>query len=402
MRLAKIFLYIIGSVLVLALVAGGSTYYYLTKDLPPLNALYDYNPNLITRVYSHDGQIIGEFFIERRIVVSFSKMPKHLVEAFLAAEDTNFYEHEGVDYLSIMRAMYKNLTAGRIVQGGSTITQQVARSFFLTPERRITRKIREAVLAYRIERNLAKDDILHLYLNQIYLGNGAYGVQAASESYFGKDVEELNVAEAALLAGLPKAPSKYSPYTKSEASRKRHEFVLTRMLEEGHITRETADEALNETLKLKPKRIKSLWVGPYFTEHVRRYIEENFGEDLLYKGGLNIYTTMDVGLQKAANGALDFGLRAHDKRMGYRGPVATLPSIDAIESFRQEAQKKLLKKPLEVGKVYRAVITEVDWKTRTLTVMIGDLSGVITHPDMSWATLYNPTGDPEGEPHRCR
>jgi penicillin-binding protein 1A len=396
MRILRVLLYITGAGLLLALLSGGGIYYYLTKDLPSLNALYDYRPNLITKAYSHDGQVIGEFYIERRIVVSLSRMPRHLVDAFIAVEDANFFEHEGVDYLSIMRALYKNITAGRIVQGGSTITQQVARSFFLTPERRISRKIRETILAYRIEKNLSKEDILHLYMNQIYLGNGAYGVQAAAENYFGKNVEELSVAESALFAGLPKAPSRYSPYTNPELAKKRHEFVLTRMLEEGYITREQADEALNEPLGLKPKAIRSLWVGPYFTEHIRRYIEEKYGEDLLYKGGLHVYTTMDVELQKAANKAVDYGLRAHDKRRGYRGPVMTLTSKYDIESFREEGAKKLLERPLEVGKIYRAVITGLNWEDKSLTVGLGNYQGFITRPDMAWARLYNPTHDPDG------
>jgi penicillin-binding protein 1A len=233
-------------------------------------------------------------------------------------------------------------------------------------------------------------------MNQIYLGNGAYGVQAAAENYFGKNVEELSVAESALFAGLPKAPSRYSPYTNPELAKKRHEFVLTRMLEEGYITREQADEALNEPLGLKPKAIRSLWVGPYFTEHIRRYIEEKYGEDLLYKGGLHVYTTMDVELQKAANKAVDYGLRAHDKRRGYRGPVMTLTSKYDIESFREEGAKKLLERPLEVGKIYRAVITGLNWEDKSLTVGLGNYQGFITRPDMAWARLYNPTHDPDG------
>ncbi len=323
-------------------------------------------------------------------------MPRHLVDAFIAAEDAHFYKHEGVDYLSIMRALYKNINAGKIVQGGSTITQQVARSFFLTPERKISRKIREAVLAYRIEKNLTKDDILYLYMNQIYLGNGAYGVQAAAETYFGKNVEDLTLSEAALLAALPKAPSRYSPYTNPELAKMRHEFVLTRMLEEGFISREEADRALNEPLKLKPKEIRSLWVGPYFSEHVRRYIEERYGEDLLYKGGLQVYTTMDVDMQKMANRAIDYGLRAHDKRRGYRGPLTTLTSTEQIEVFRYEAAKKLNKRPLEAGKTYQAIITELNWKEKFTTVGLGDHTGIITRSDMAWARLYNPTGDPDG------
>lgn len=396
MRVLKTLLYITGAGLLLALVVGGGTYYYLTKDLPSLNAIYEYRPNLITKVYARDGQVIGEFYIERRIVVSLSRMPRHLIDAFIAAEDAHFYKHEGVDYLSIMRALYKNIHAGKIVQGGSTITQQVARSFFLTPERKISRKIREAVLAYRIEKNLSKEDILHLYMNQIYLGNGAYGVQAAAETYFGKNVEGLTLAEAALLAALPKAPSRYSPYTNPELAKGRQEFVLTRMLEEGLISREEADTALNEPFKLKPKEIRSLWVGPYFTEHIRRYIEDVYGEDLLYKGGLQIYTSMDVDQQKLANSAVTFGLRSHDKRRGYRGPVIKLTSREQIEVFRYKTANKLEKRPLEAGKIYQGVITELNWKEKFVTVGLGELTGIITKPDMAWASLYNPTGDPGG------
>ncbi len=396
MRVLKTLLYITGAGLLLSLVAGGGTYYYLTKDLPSLNAIYEYRPNLITKVYARDGQVIGEFYIERRIVVSLSRMPRHLIDAFIAAEDAHFYKHEGVDYLSIMRALYKNIHAGKIVQGGSTITQQVARSFFLTPERKISRKIREAVLAYRIEKSLSKEDILYLYMNQIYLGNGAYGVQAAAETYFGKNVEGLTLAEAALLAALPKAPSRYSPYTNPELAKGRQEFVLTRMLEEGLISREEADTALNEPFKLKPKEIRSLWVGPYFTEHIRRYIEDVYGEDLLYKGGLQIYTSMDVDQQKLANSAVTFGLRSHDKRRGYRGPVIKLTSREQIEVFRYKTANKLVKRPLEAGKIYQGVITEVNWKDTFVTVGLGELTGIITKPDMAWASLYNPTGDPEG------
>jgi len=260
-------------------------YLYFASTLPPLNSLQEYNPNIITKVYSNDGQIIGEFYIERRIVVPFQKIPPRLIKAFLAAEDAMFYEHKGIDYWSILRAFYRNIEAGKIVQGGSTITQQVAKSFFLTPERSLSRKIKEALLANRIEKNLSKDDILYLYLNQIYLGNGAYGVQAASEIYFGKDVGNINLAEAALLAGLPKAPSKYSPYHYPDIARQRQEYVLRRMLEEGFIAREDEEKALIYSIKLKPKEIKSLWVGPYFTEHVRRYIDEKYGEDLLYRAG---------------------------------------------------------------------------------------------------------------------
>lgn len=372
-----------------------STYWYFTRDLPSMSTLQEYNPNIITKVYSDDGQVIGEFYIERRVVIPLSKMPKRLINAFLAAEDARFFEHKGLDYQSIIRAFYINLSAGRVVQGGSTITQQVVKSFFLTPERSLSRKIREAILAYRIEKNLSKEEILHLYLNQIYLGNGAYGVQSASEVYFGKDANDINIAEAALLAGLPKAPSRYSPYHNLEAAKERQQYVITRMLEEGFIKREDAEKALKYNIKLKPKEIKSLWVGPYFTEHIRRYVEEKYGGDLLYKGGLNIYTTLDVELQKAANLAVAAGLKEYDRRHGYRGPIKQLTNKDDIEKFIEEAKEEIAKKKIEQDKTYQAIVTAVNTQERFVTALIGDRKGKIAFEDIEWARLYNPTNNPD-------
>lgn len=369
----------------------------MVKDLPPLDSLKDYHPNLVTKVYSTDHRLIAEFYMERRIVVPISRIPNHLISAFLAAEDMKFFEHEGISYKSIIRAFYKNLTAGRIVQGGSTITQQVARSFFLTSERKLSRKMRELILAYRIEKSLTKDEILELYLNQIYFGNGAYGVQTASESYFGKNVDEIDLAEAAMLAGLPKAPSKYSPYANFELAKNRQEFVLGRMLEEGLITREQSEMALVKKLKLKPKEsLQDLWVGPYFTEHVRRYLEEKYGADLLYKGGLKVYTTMDVEAQQAANEAVREGLLAYDKRHGYRGPVTRLKTAGEFDGFREESDKKLSERPLETGRLYQAVITSVSARNMSLSIEIGGIKGLIPQPELEWARLYNPTGSPDG------
>src|SRR3989338_6193193 len=371
-------------------------YLFFSHGLPPLNSLHEYNPNIITKVYSNDGQVIGEFYIERRIVVPYSKIPPHLVKAFLSAEVAMFFQHKGVDYWSILRAFYRNISAGKIVQGGSTITQQVARSFFLTPERSMRRKITEALLAYRIEKNLSKDEILHLYLNQIYLGNGAYGVQAAAETYFGKDVENLNLAEAALLAALPKAPSKYSPYHYPEVAKQRQEYVLRRMLEEGLITREEQEKALRYSIKLKPKEIRSLWVGPYFTEHIRRYIDEKYGEDLLYRGGLQVYTTMDVELQQVANEAASFGLKEHDRRRGYRGPVKRLAQKEEVDAFITEVETELNGKHIEEGKIYEGLITEVKTSEQYFSVNIGNHKARLSFEDAAWVKLYNPTGEPDG------
>lgn len=392
MRVIKILL----AALLVVAAAGLGTYYYFTRDLPSLATLHDYHPNLVTKVYSHDGRIIGEFYIERRVVVPFERVPDHLVRAFIAAEDSKFFEHEGISYTSIMRAMLKNLTAGRVVQGGSTITQQVAKSFFLTSERKLSRKIREAIMAFRIEKNLNKQEILSLYLNQIYFGNGAYGIQTAAETYFGKDVSELDIAESALLAGLPKAPSKYSPHENLELSRQRQRYVLERMAEERFITADQARREYERPLKLMPRRVESLWVGPYFTEEVRKYLEAKYGEELLYKGGLEVFTTLDVEAQKAANRAVDEGLREYDTRRGYRGPVKVLKTEEEYGRFRKELDRKLSSDPPAAGRIYLAVVTGFDSKTSTLGVNVGTRAGVIRKADMEWARLYNPTTAPDG------
>jgi len=385
---------LIGAFVVAVLAAA--SYIYFTTGLPDLSSYENYSPNLVTKVYSHDKQLIGEFYVERRVVVSMDRMPDHLIKAFLAAEDAHFYEHEGISYTGIFRAFIKNLQAGRVVQGGSTITQQLAKSFLGTSERKLSRKVREAIMATRIERHLDKDEILAMYLNQIYFGNGSYGIQTAAETYFGKNVWELNVAESALLAGLPKAPSRYSPYSNFEMSKERQLFILSRMLEEEFITLEEYERALSHELVLQPRYSRSLWVGRYFTENVRKYVEEKYGRDALYTGGLKIYTTLDVELQRAAREAVQDGLRAHDKRRGYRGPVTKLKSREAIDEFNGRTERELGGDPLEVGKIYRGVITEVDPRRLSLTVDIGTRKGQITKKHTAWAKLYNPTTDPDG------
>jgi len=371
-------------------------YIYLAKTLPDLDALQNYQPNLVTRVYSDDGSMIGEFYIERRVIVPIDQIPKHLKEAFLAAEDAEFYQHEGISYVGIMRAFYKNISAGKIVQGASTITQQVARGFFLTPQKKIIRKIKEMMLARRIEKRFSKSEILSLYLNQIYLGNGAYGVQAASQTYFDKDIKDLDLAESALIAGLPKAPSRYSPYVNFILSKKRQEFILQRMVEERFITSDEADFAKAETITLKPYITKSLWVGPYFTEHIRRYIEEKYGDDTLYKSGLSIFTTLNVDLQKAANKAVKKGLRDFDRRRGYRGPLRSIIDEDEAQAFLDDLIHKRRKAPFKTGDMVKGIITAIDKKTRRIEVNLGDRTGYMNRWGYRWARLYNPDSKPEG------
>lgn len=299
------------------LVFGAASYFYFLQDLPSIETLKNYKPSTITKIFSEDGEILGEFFIEKREVVSFERLPNHLIQAFIAGEDSRFFQHKGLDYWAILRALLKNLFSGEIVQGGSTITQQVVKSLLLSPEKSFTRKIREAILAFKIEKYLSKEEILFLYLNQIYLGHGAYGVAIATESYFGKPIEELNLAESALLAGLPQAPSKNSPYQHPEQAQKRQVYVLNRMVEEGFISYGEFLNTLQTPLKIKNKQNPFFDKSPHFIEYVRRYVEEKYGKEALYKNGLQIFTTIDLDFQTVAQEAVESGLKEIEKRQRY-------------------------------------------------------------------------------------
>ncbi len=379
--------------MLLMIIAGAFSiagiYLYLNENLPQISSLKDYQPPVITTVYSDDNRKIGEFYKERRIVLPLAQIPSTLKNAFIAAEDSRFYQHKGVDILSIIRAFFKNLEAGTIVQGGSTITQQVTKSFFLTPEKSYVRKIKEAILAYRIDKKFTKDEILFLYLNQIYLGHGAYGVEAASENYYGKSAQELNLAECALLAGLPQAPSRYSPFRYPERAKQRQIYTLNRMVEEGYITNIQATEAINQELDIKSRRNWYIEEVPVYTEHIRRYIETTYGEDALYKDGLKVYTAVNIEMQKTAREEIQKGLHDLDKRQGYRGPLAHLAQ-EEIESYVQNLQKELEENPLEAGKIVSGVVIEVDNNNDMVTVRMGNTIGVIKIDDMRWARKPNP------------
>jgi penicillin-binding protein 1A len=322
-RRVKISIAIVMIFITIIVVFGALSYFFFTYDLPSIETLKNYKPPTITRFFSEEGEIIGEFFLEKREVVSLDRVPNHLVQAFVAGEDARFFQHKGLDYLAIFRALFRNIFSGEIVQGGSTITQQVVKSLLLSPEKSFSRKIREAILAYRIEKYLSKEEILFLYLNQIYLGHGAYGAAAAAEQYFDKPIEELNLAESALLAGLPQAPSKYSPYHHPEQARKRQTYVLHRMVEEGFISNGELGLALQTPLKIKSKQDAFLEKAPYFAEHVRKYVEEKYGREALYKNGLQVYTTVDLEMQRIAEEAVESGLKEIEKRQKY--PSTNMP-----------------------------------------------------------------------------
>jgi penicillin-binding protein 1A len=392
------FLYLFyGALILLSLLTGlflGGTYYYFTKGLPRISSLKDYRPPVITTVYSDDKRKIAEFFKERRIVVPLSRMPKMLITAFVSAEDARFFKHEGIDFFSIVRALLKNIEAGTIIQGGSTITQQVAKSFFLSPEKSYPRKVREAILAYRIDKAFTKEAILFLYLNQIYLGHGAYGVEAAAENYFGKSVTDLNLAECAMLAGLPQAPSRYSPFLHPGKAKQRQVYVLNRMINEGHITNVQATEAIDTPLDIKPRRNWYIEEVPYYTEYARKYVEEKYGRDVLYKEGLRIHTAVNIELQKAAQAVLNHGLGALDKRQGYRGPLKHLEP-EQFEAFSQEIQKTLEGHPLEQQGVIQGVVIAVTDSEQMATVRIGSEQGCLHLDDMRWARKPDPEVAPK-------
>jgi len=369
---------------VAAVVGLGGLYVYFAADLPKIQSLEDYRPSVITTVYSQDNKKIAEFYKQRRMVLELSQMPKILIDAFIAAEDARFYEHEGIDFHSIFRAFFKNLEAGRIVQGGSTITQQVTKSFFLTPERSYSRKIKEAILAYRIDKQFSKEQILYLYLNQIYLGHGAYGVEAAAQNYFRKKAKDMNIAECAMLAGLPQAPSRYSPYRHPELAKQRQIYVLNRMRQEGMISRMEFDWAIKQKLDIKPRKNWFNENVPYFTEHIRRFLVENYGEEKVQTGGLKVYTTVDTAMQKMARNAVQKGLYALDKRQGYRGAIKHLEP-ENMESFSQQLQSEIAETPLQPGRRVKAVVIEVDNAKDTAMVRIGTERGELRLADMKWA-----------------
>jgi len=330
--------------LVVVIGAGGVLFIFQNfgRDLPEYRQLADYEPPVMTRVYGGDGRLLAEYAVEKRVFVPIKAMPRRVVQSFLVAEDKNFYTHPGVDVLSVIRAALtnvRNLGKSKRPVGASTITQQVAKNFLLTNEVSWRRKIKEAILAFRIERALSKDRILELYLNEIYLGFGSYGAAAAALNYFDKPMGDLSIAEAAFLAALPKAPNNYNPIKKPKAAKARRDWVIGRLLEEGVITDDEAEQARAEPLTVRRRSATEYITAEYFAEEVRRQLVNRFGEENLYKGGLSVRTTLDPRLQAIADRVLRQGLEAYDRRHGWRGPLARLPEgtrLDIATDWRRE------------------------------------------------------------------
>jgi penicillin-binding protein 1A len=345
----------------------------LWPNLPSLAVLTDYRPKIPLRIYSAEGDLIGEFGEEKRAVVRIQDVPQVMKAAILAAEDDRFYQHGGVDYVGIARAAVANVRGGRVKEGASTITMQVARTFFLTREKTLARKLSEVLLAFKIEANLTKDQILELYLNQIFLGNRAYGFSAASHVYFGKNLGELTVAESAMLAGLPQAPSRQNPFANLKRAQERQQYVLRRMNDVGWLSADQYKKALAEPLRLKVgQRDTFAFRADYIAEMARAAVFEQYGESA-YASGVRVYTTVSRFHQEAANAGLRQGVLEYDRRHGYRGPEAfvTLPASEGPEL--DEAIEDALQEREAIGELMPAVVLEASPREVKAVVRRGDV-----------------------------
>ena len=370
-------------------VAGGSLTGLLIAyqtDLPQIETLEDYKPSIISEIYSDEGNVIAEFAVERRVVIPFEEIPQYLKDALVATEDKHFFRHPGIDPTGIARAAYVNLVQGRRGQGGSTITQQLSRLLFLTKALTYERKIKEAILAFQIEKNHTKDEILTLYCNQVPLGHGVYGVEAAAQFYFGKSTRDLSLEEAALIAGLPGRPATFSPFANPERAFTRRNHVLNRMYEEDFILEDVKNELQQRPIQLR-RRERTDELAAYFVEEVRQYLEQRYGSQRIYRGGLRVYTTLSESMQRSAEKVMDQALRDLDKRQGFR-PVEFNVHRDtegAIEDFVAEDWGE----SLSVGQVVTGVVTAVD--DQRATVRIDHYTATVDAKAIEWTRKKRPS-----------
>ncbi|GHG65275.1 PBP1A family penicillin-binding protein [Comamonas sp. JC664] len=387
-----------------AVIAVTALYYVYSDGLPAIPKVDEYWPPIVTEVYTDDAVLAGEFYEERRKVVPYERIPKRLVQAFIASEDSSFFDHFGVDVLGTARAGFKTVSSklglrSGGIQGGSTLTQQTAKAVLISAEgyksataKTLTRKIREAILALRLEESLTKEEILYLYLNNVFLGHHSYGVQSAAENYYRKDVRDLTLGEMTLIAGLPQAPSRYSPFLRPEAARKRRSYVLRRMLVEGMISQAEHDAANAEEVKVYPVEDVFHEFAPYFVEQVRKDLVDRYGNPVLLKAGLKVFTTMDSERQRAAQDAVLHGLLSVDKRQGWRGPVEQLASKEAVQEFITKAKKVMGSQPLVENRLYVGVVTAIDSDGKGADVQVGPHRGRLPLLGMRWARKVNPEG----------
>ncbi|PYS55679.1 MAG: penicillin-binding protein [Acidobacteria bacterium] len=360
--------------------ATGVLFVY-NSDLPQVTSLEDYRPSLITEVYADDGQVIGSFALERRIVVTWDQIPQVVKDAVISVEDQNFYEHWGIDFYGIARAGLKNLVAGRVVEGGSTLTQQLSKNLFLTPERSFRRKIQEAMLSIQIERFYTKQQILTLYCNLHFMGHGQYGFAAAAEYYFNKEIKDLNIEEAALLAALPRSPINYSPITHPDRALMRRNYAIDRMVAEKTITVAQGEEAKSHPIQLAPKK-RPDELAPYFVEELRRYLERTYGTFAVHEGGLKVYSTLNVSMQRAANAAVGQGLRDYDKRHGWRGAERNLLNENEAVTDLSAVELPDWKLPIRTNDIVPGVV--LDLTDTGATVKIGNYQAQLAPADIAW------------------
>src|SRR6266851_2052922 len=396
-----------------ALIVGTGTvaglFWHFSHGLPDHKTLADYQPATVSRLYASDGRLLAEYAREKRVFVPVAAMPKRVLEAFVAAEDQRFFTHPGVDFVGVVRAVISNLTnPGKRPEGASGITQQVAKNFLLSNQATLARKVREAILAFRIEETYSKERILELYLNEIYLGAGNYGVAQAAINYFDRSLGELTLSETAYLAGLPKAPNRYSIVRNEKEAYAQRDYVLGRMQEDGYITAAEVQQAKAEKLTLRRRGATEVVQADFFAEEVRRNLLAAYGEKGLYEGGLTVSTTLDPAIQAVADKALRDGLITYDLRHGWRGPYAKIPDMSLWEEeFARIAQRRPLSGP---PGWQLAVVTKVEAQSASIAGLAEEGTnagpgnsgtGTVPFAEMAWArpTLANQTvGGAPGRP----
>jgi penicillin-binding protein 1A len=385
--------------LVMGVIVG--SYKAILQNLPSISDLEEFEPNIITYIYADDGEVIGEYAIEKRIEVAFEDISEILIKAIIATEDPRFYSHKGIDFLGMLRALkedIKLILTPRRLQGGSTISQQLARELFLHRRQTIRRKLKEVLLALQIEQNYSKQEILTLYCNQFNLGHGAYGIEAASRLYFGKPVSELALEEAALITGIFRGPSLYSPYRNLEGTLRRRNHVINRLVDEDYITQEEGEAAKQASMSVLPLYRDVSGFAAYFKEEVRKYLEKNYGADALYTQGLQVYTTLNKEYQRYAEDALVKHLHVLDKRQGWRMDKINLLEI-GVENLEELSEplkdpgsnetllKSWRKHSLEIGQIIEAVVLSVEG--RSANVKVKDYTGKMANKDIGWTKSNN-------------
>ena len=397
----RMFIFLLLTAVTVVVAAAAVIYIEFSPGLAEVPSVADYHPPVLTEIFSAEGVLVGEFYAERRKVIPYERIPKRLVQAFVASEDSQFFDHFGVDLLGTARAAYKTVLAKALgsgsMQGGSTLTQQTAKAIMIQAEgyktataKTLGRKLREAMLAFRLEAALSKEEILYLYLNNVYLGHHSYGIQSAAENYFRKGVAELSLAQMALLAGLPQAPSKYSPFRNPEDAKRRRGYVLRRMFEEGMIGEAEREEAEGAPIEVYGVEDVFHEFAPYYTEEVRRYVVERWGNPALLRGGLKVFTAMDAEKQRMAQEAVLQELLSVDKRQGYRGPLKRVEGAQAQNELDEQVKKVLAGKPLKENALYIGRVVALGGNGQWAKIKIGEEEGLLPLAGMRWARKLNP------------